>query len=182
MTGTPPGWDGLLEPGERILWQGRPAGRITASGLEWRRSLFGLLFFGFAVFWTYTAATTASTSHGPIGLVMSLFGLPFIMIGLNLVGASVIWRAWVLRHSWYTLTDRRAFIGIRMLGRRSLKSWPITAQSVLDLDEGPISTIWFASGRRRRGRRRGQSRIGFEQIADGREVLRLMRLVQKGTA
>ena len=55
MTTPPEGWEGILAPGETILWQARPSGAVMWSDLFGFQSAFGLLsghrrhFQGFAV-------------------------------------------------------------------------------------------------------------------------------------
>lgn len=176
----PEGWEGFLETGETVLWQGRSAGRVTFRGADPRQMLLGLAFFGFALFWTFTAFNAARGSNNPMEFLLPVFGLPFIVIGLRLSGGIEFWRAFVRRNSWYTLTSRRALVATRVLGRRALRSWPITSRTVIDLEQGPPDSIWFAEHRHRAGLSQKARRIGFEQINDGREVLRLMRQVQRG--
>lgn len=178
MNATPNGWEGLLAPGETILWQGRPSGQVTFAGLDARRTIFGLFFLGFALFWTFGAVSHTGEAPTPARLLFPLFGLLFIYQGAKLAGGDRIWQAYERRHSWYTLTSERAFIATELFGRRNLRSWPITSTTILDYEDGRTGSVFFAdrSGSFARGRR-----IGFEFIDDGREVLDLMRRVQRGT-
>ncbi len=172
MNGTDPqGWDGILEPGEEILWQGRPGGGISWAGLEPRKVLFGVVFSGFALFWSFKAATIRMQAPLPVRLLLPLFGLAFLYQGAKLAGADRIWQALQRRSSWYTLTNRRAFIATDLFGRKKLSSWPITAETVIDFVEGARSSLFFA--------REGSNRIGFERIEGGRELLGLMRKLQR---
>lgn len=174
---TPPaGWEGILHPGERILWQGRPSGKVSFAGLDPRRTLFGMVFFGFALFWTWTALTTDSAPI-PIRVIAPMIGLFFVVQGARLSGADRIWQAFVRQRSWYTLTSQRALIATEVFGRRNLMSWPITPRTVIDFVEGSEQSVLFADTG---GRFSGRRRIGFELIEDGREVLSLMRQVQRG--
>ena len=52
----PEGGRGLLDPGERILWQGRPDGRLHFELGKLPQALFGLAFVGFALFWMVMVA------------------------------------------------------------------------------------------------------------------------------
>ncbi|PRY24331.1 hypothetical protein CLV78_103197 [Aliiruegeria haliotis] len=175
MSDAPPGWDGLLDDGEEILWQGRPSGQVSFRGLEPGNVLTGLVMFGFAVFWI-SGAMRASIGDGNIfGIIFPLFGLPFLWVGFDKAGGKVLIDAYRRKRSWYTLTNRRAFIATEILGQRDRNSWPIHAGTVLDLEDGALQSIRFAD---RRKTARGQNRIGFELIPDGREVLGLMRQIQ----
>ncbi|MDV7141318.1 aspartate carbamoyltransferase catalytic subunit [Tropicimonas sp. TH_r6] len=167
----PQGWDGILEPGERVLWQGRPSGDISWAGLKPKKVLFGVIFSSFALFWTVKAITMPVEAPLPVRLLVPLVGLTLLFKGAKLAGADRIWRAITRRSSRYTLTDRRAFIATDLFGRRKLRSWPITAETVIDLVDGTRSSLFFA--------REGSERIGFEMIEDGRAVLSLMRTLQR---
>ena len=179
MNEVPTGWSDYLEPGERILWEGRPDGGVSCRGLDPKRTLFGLFFTAFALFWTLAAAANSNPRDGLLATFFPLFGLLFIWQGLRMAGATRLLDAFRRRHSWYTLTNRRAFIATDMFGRRDLQTWPIGSDSVLTLDEGPPDSVWFAERPGRRGRPRRPQPVGFERIADGGEVLRLMRQVQR---
>lgn len=71
----PPGWEGILEPGERILWQGQPDSGIRLDGFDLRRALPGLAMAAFALFWMWGAAQA-----NPF---LTLFGLIFLFLGLR---------------------------------------------------------------------------------------------------
>lgn len=64
--------------------------------------LFGVVFFGFAVFWFEGAAKQS-------GLTFALFGAPFVIVGLGLV-LSPFWHFFRGRQAIYALTDRRAVV------------------------------------------------------------------------
>jgi hypothetical protein len=179
MTAAPPGWEGILDPGERILWQGRPDGRIAVTGEGIVQSVFGVFFLGFALFWTGAAFWMTAGSGTPLDFLFPLFGLPFIAVGSYLVFGHWLWSAYARRHSWYTLTDRRAIIATAYFGKKALQSWPIAPDTRLDLIEGPPDTIWFAEWTTRTKNGTQRHRRGFERIEDGRRVLNLMRQVQR---
>lgn len=169
----PAGWEGILDPGERILWQGRPVPGIVWRPQQMVTFLFGLAFAGFALFWMLMAATA--------GGFFWMFGLIHFGVGLALSFGPIVWPAYMRRHTWYTLTDRRAFIATDapLLGRR-LKSYPIERGTVLSYDAGNPATIHFAHVMRRTKNGSSRSDIGFERIAEGPEVYGLMRQIQRG--
>lgn len=171
MNGIPEGWDGILDDGERILWQGRPDGAITLRAQNLIVMVFGLVFAGFALFWMIMASQT--------GGLFWMFGLVHFSVGAGIVFGAVGWNAFRRRRSWYTLTDRRAFVAtdLPLMGRR-LKSYPITADTVLVFEDGPLATVNFASATRRGKSGTYQVPVGFERIAEGREVYRMMRDIQ----
>lgn len=89
---------------------------------------------------------------------------------------------WRQRHSWSTLTDRKAFVATALppSGRR-LKSWPITRDTVLGIDAKTPKTIVFAREEVDSGGGVRHTDIGFERVADDQTVHRLIRGSQKGT-
>ncbi len=186
----PPGWEGLLEPGERILWQGRPDSRLVWADLLQVQTLFGLVFTGFALFWIASAARMGRGfgGGGPVDGVFPLFGLPFVAVGLYMVVGRIFWDAFVRRGLNYTLTDRTAFIAANLMGRRKLERYPVGPDMKLVLEEGTPGTVWFAekvthrpggwtgsgSNRSYRGPSTTREPIGFRRIETPREVYRLL--------
>lgn len=165
-------WAGILDDGETILWQGRPDGAVSLSVANVMTSLFGLAFAGFALFWMIMASQA--------GGFFWMFGLLHFSVGLGLAAGPIFWDAYRRRHTWYTLTSQRAFIATDLpLKGKSLDSYPITDDTPLSLVDGPPTTIYFAAGLRRgsNGKKR-HTKIGFERIAEGREVFRMMRQIQ----
>lgn len=166
------GWDGILDPGEKILWQGRPDG---AFAFDWGAVfplIFGLFFAGFALFWMVMASLA--------GGFFWMFGLLHFGVGIAIALGPVFWPTWRRRHTWYTLTDKRAFIAtdIPFKGKK-LDFYPIDAGTVFSFYDEDLATIHFAE-KITQTKKHGVSRtkIGFERIPDGRNVLRLMREVQ----
>lgn len=168
------GWDGILDDGETILWQGRPEGGFHLTAGRIFEALFGLAFAGFALVWMVLA------SNGPGGFWA--FGLIHFSVGIGVTLHALVWPGFRRRHTWYTLTDRRAFIATDLpIKGRSLKSFPITPDTVLQLEDGAPGTIWFAHEYRRTKKGSRRVDIGFERIDAAREVLRLMTGIQRGT-
>ena len=168
---TVPGWENILDTGETILWQGRPDGGIVLRSRNILTLIFGLFFAGFAVFWMIMAA------QGGGGFWM--FGLIHFSVGVGIAFSAIGWGAFLRRRSWYTLTDRRAFVAtdLPLVGKR-LKSYPITEETVLELVDGDLATVNFASITKRSKNGTRTVPIGFERIPDGRGVYRMMRDIQ----
>lgn len=179
----PEGWASYLDRGETLVWEGAPAGGIRVRPSDIPTSLFGLFFFGFAVFWVLMASSMSGPSTGGaidwIGSIFPLFGLPFVAIGAYLVAGRFLWGAYVRSQTRYALTNKRAIIARNASGR-TLKSYPITADTRLELEPGDLSTIWFAEEIRRGSKGSNYTvKKGFEYITDGEEVYRQMRRVQQ---
>ncbi len=188
----PEGWEGILLPGERILWQGRPDATADWSLLFHARSLFGLFFAGFAAFWIATAATmlsdTGSSSPSLLfRLLFPLFGVPFVLVGLGVIFGPLRADLAERRGAFYTLTDRAAFIATTRRGVRKLDRYPLDEGLRPVLEEGDPGTVWFGEkalatqrvwqgtgSARRYGGGTAVQRIGFRRVSDARQVYGLM--------
>ncbi|MBW6505297.1 MAG: aspartate carbamoyltransferase catalytic subunit [Rhodobacteraceae bacterium] len=168
----PGGWEGILDDGEAILWQGQPDGRFTFGLRDFVAGLFGFIFAGFALVWMVIAASA--------GGFFWAFGLIHFSVGAAIAVGGPVWRAYRLRRTWYTLTDRRAFIATDTLtGGRMLEAYPVTAETALTLLGENPGSVHFASVMRRINKRDRLVPIGFERIEDAPGVLALMRDIQK---
>jgi hypothetical protein len=95
-----------MRPGEKLVWAERPRpGALAHAGLT--TALFGIPFLAFALFWTFMAS--GATASGGIGVVFPMFGLPFIGVGLWLVGTP-LWAAQRAQSTIYAITDQRLVI------------------------------------------------------------------------
>ena len=169
------GWEGILDKDEKILWQGRPDAKVRLRLSKLAGFVFGLFFAGFALFWMVMASMA--------GGFFWMFGLLHFFVGLGVAFGALLGSSWRRKHSWYTLTDRRAFIATDLPFRgRSLKSYPITRETMLDFDGGDPATIHFNHELRRRKNGHTKVAVGFERIKDGAEVYRLMRGIQESLA
>lgn len=168
----PTGWEGILDDGEEILWQGRPDGAVRWKVGNFVTLIFGIFFAGFALFWMAMAAKG--------GGGMWMFGLIHFSAGIGIAFGPPFGSAYKRRHSWYTLTGNRAIIATDTPFRgRKLISYPITADTNLGFDNEPLATVTFAEEYRRGNKRSYTVDIGFEWIEDGAEVYGLMRDIQK---
>lgn len=166
-------WDHLLDPDEHIVWQGQPSGKVR---LEFD-SVFGVIFMAI---WSGIPALMILTNPSTALLVVPTF---FVCIGLYYFVGQHFWAAFQRRRTFYTLTNKRAFIGQRGLSGRTLDSFPITPDTALQLDEGRASAVWFATktGQRLLSNRR-EHPVGFERLSDPRAVYQLLRQTQRGAA
>jgi hypothetical protein len=110
-----------LEEKEKLLWSARPrshSGILPALPIV----LFGIPWTLFSLFWTAAASGILDgflpgqgarfAGEGPIQvgrIVFSVFGLPFILVGLFMLTAP-FWQLRRLKHTVYGITDRRAII------------------------------------------------------------------------
>lgn len=169
---TASGWEGILDPGETILWQGRPDTRIVFDATTIIMGVAGAAFAGFALFWMVMAAQG--------GGYFWIFGLIHFSVGFGIMLWGPLGQPFIRARTWYTLTDRRAFIATNLpLTGRKLHTYPIGPTTPITFQEdGERATIHFATQQRRTRRGLRNEDVGFERISDGRAVLSLIRQVQ----
>ncbi len=93
-------------PGEKVIWSGQPkASRFVLATIP--VVVMGLFATGFSIFWVVIAFL--GTRQGGFSLIFPLFGLPFVLIGVGMIG-SPLWAASKSRRIVYALTDRRLIL------------------------------------------------------------------------
>lgn len=186
--GLPPFWEGLLEPGERVLWAGRPRPGLGLSGPDGVFLLMGLVFLAFAVAAGVQAMRPDLPGGQGVGVLLGLLAALFGAAGVAfLVGPPLRARARSARIA-YVLTNRRAMV-LTAGAEPDLAAYAITPAMRLRLVPGRPGSVFFArdvaAGRggppRPGGGPRRPARIvevGFERIDDAEAVFRLMRRLQ----
>src|SRR5262245_23909973 len=107
-----------LAPGEVIRWLGQPVPR-SVPGIAWIPCIFAVPWTLFSLFWMAEAAGIFDRFNGFQGggplnkqrLIFSLFGLPFVLIGLGMLSSPLwIWRRLRRRaeRTAYVITNQRA--------------------------------------------------------------------------
>jgi hypothetical protein len=161
-------WDGILGEGEHIEWQGAPV-----QGLYWqlgRRETLGAVAAtaGGITLFAFTLGTSNSTL-GNTALVFLAWG----------VIAAVVYHArsfWDRRRTFYTLTNKRAFIATWHFGVQTLRAYPIATMRPLRLVDTRPGQVYFDHDTvRRKDRSTGTweehiVEVGFLNLADPREV------------
>jgi hypothetical protein len=120
--------------GERILWSGRPAQGLLFTARDAFLIPFSLLWGGFAVFWE-----TMALSKPNAELFMSLWGIPFVLLGLYFIVGRFLLDAWVRSGMLYAVTNRRILIS---------RSGPFSKFTALGLDRLPDASISESAGGR----------------------------------
>ena len=88
-----------MRSGEKLIWAERPIASVHARR-EKLTALFGVFFFGFSAFWTYTAANQGS---------FALVGVPLVVMGL----LTVLSPAWAYirgKRTVYAISNQRLLI------------------------------------------------------------------------
>lgn len=91
-------------PGERIAWTGQPGHGLHVVPGDMFLIPFSLIWCGFAVFCTFSAAKMGA----PVFFL--LWGMMFVCIGIYFVIGRFIVDAWIRRGMHYAVTDRRILI------------------------------------------------------------------------
>ncbi len=165
-----PEWRGLLAPGERILWQGAPQ-----RGLYW----------GEHVATAGIGGALALTMALLIGPEEPLLALAFVVLVAVAAAIPLLWGAFQRRHSFYTLTDRQAVVGLDLpvLGRR-LRRYPLDKDRAIRIERGPLSHVFFLRRREGYHNRHQFTEIGFKNLlpTEAEDVYRLLLNTAKGKA
>jgi len=158
-----------LRSGETALWVERPKpmARATSKVLLF---LFGIPFFGFAVFWTAMAGNF-STGDDSFSNFFPLFGIPFLVIGACLL-LSPVW-SYMEAKKWlyYAITDQRLMI-IRSFPRRKIESWEPADISRLERTSKPDGSgnVIFAEEIRQTQNGTSTKPRGFYGVPDAKRV------------
>jgi hypothetical protein len=172
----PAGWEGILSPGERILWQGRPNARFTLRGHS-----LALVFVG-GVF-TAVALLFIAVGIAVGDLIFALFPLIHLGAGLAMMIGPPLFGAHARRNTWYTLTDRRAVIATDFWPKgRDMALYDIGPDSPLRLIDRPFPGVHFAMHHHRTKTGTRVVPFGFDRITDAKQVFDLMQLIKQGKA
>ena len=162
-------WDGILREGEEILWQGAPDKRLRWDDVEERHilgALAALVLVGMVL------PVLVRTGAGSTALLVGIAtGVPAMLFAL---AEPLMGKPARRRRSFYTLTNRAAYIGLKG-ERRSVERYEIGPDMPLDvIGSGDRGTVIFHEewvGDEDGGHLR---RTGFEHIADAEHVFALM--------
>ena len=130
-------FDSILDPGEKLVWTGRPRQGMYLQSSDWVAVPFSLFWCGFVVFWEISALRGPARSGGG-SIVFPLFGIPFVLVGLYMLVGRFFHDAWVRRNTQYAVTDRRAIL----LG--GINSSRVTSLNLNNLRE--VSLVKHADG------------------------------------
>lgn len=160
---------GLLQPGERLLWEGAPEQGIRLQRSDWYTIPFSLVWCGILV--VALGRPMRVMAWNPFYSVMYL---PFVLAGLYLLIGRFFLRAWRLAGMRYGVTDKRVIIA----GRRETVFLMYGQITMLhkEFRRSGVGTIWFhrptyyGSGEHRRS----VPGVGFEEINDAERVCQLI--------
>jgi uncharacterized membrane protein YdbT with pleckstrin-like domain len=101
--------DKHLRANENVLWSGKPVKKafiLPALGAI----PFGLFFLGFSIFWMWGAASTGAPDF------FTLFGLPFVIIGLAIAFGPSVWQLMKYQNTEYMITNQRVITQTGAIG------------------------------------------------------------------
>jgi hypothetical protein len=176
---TPPPTAVPLPPGERLLWQGRPARTFALSLEDAVCAIGGLLLLAFSL------AMAIGLNPDPGLLPDRLLSPPVLTVpgiagGLWLFPIRLIHAARRRRTSRYALTTRAAYIHRDGLIGPRVTRFTLGPSDPVSMEAGPIGSVWL---REREIPTRFSSFTlyeGFEYIPDAEAVFRLAQAVQAG--
>jgi hypothetical protein len=160
-----------MQSGESLLWAGRPGSAALARSRQ-KFFWFGLLFFGFSVFWEVGGGLGHVAYPRPLLL---LWGIPFILVGAGLVLYAPA-SFWLARRMAYAVTNRRVLILQDFPRRRTESFWPtdLNLLEVTERADGRGDIIFRQRVVRREEGGSETLRDGFFGIAAVREVAGLI--------
>ncbi len=167
------GWDTILFPGERVIWQGQPDSRIQWRGPGLPFAFFGLAFAGFALFWMVNAFVAGG---------FWIFGLFQFFTGVLVALAPLLLGPFIARRTWYSLSSRRAFFASDMpFSGKTLLALDLRPSLSVEFDGQSPGTISFHARAEPIVGNQFDSAPAFALIPDARKVYGLIRDIQKGS-
>ncbi len=138
MTG-PDAWDDILLKDEDILWQGAPDDRFFIHKSRWQTVFTSIVFLLAGSFFLIMSAWTGTET-----LLFLILPLAFILFPLYLLWRHVYRPNHVRKHTFYTLTNKRAILGIALPNKEpSLKFYDLSPYDRYEFEDGPTGSIIF---------------------------------------
>lgn len=164
-----PSWDGILQDGEELLWQGRS--RPHHETPFW----LSAAIYGAAM--CLSVGIDAALGADRFGAYGTVFIFLVLATAITLIRPGRFWRR--QKPHFYSLSNRRAFRGeIGPSGDYRLVSWPISPETSFRLTDGHPPSIRFYEGRHASGRRPRYHEV-FEAVPDAKKVYKLLESIQK---
>ena len=131
---------------ERVYWAGRPNPSVIFHSDDWSAIPFTLVWTGFFVFWEAQALgiwhSTAKPS--PPNTFIVLWGIPFLLIGQYMVWGRFFVDAWLKRHTFYAVTNRRVLILQEGWKRKTQFSF-LESIPEISREGDDVGTLWLGT-------------------------------------
>jgi hypothetical protein len=136
-------FDEHLVAGEKVLWVGRPDPAKRFSKSDRVAVPFSLMWGGFAIFWETVAIA------GGAGF-FTLFGVPFVALGLYMMVGRFVYKARVKRRTWFAVTNKRVLKLVRRKNGDTMEALFLDSIPVVNRDVGAdgSGSVIFGSGNR----------------------------------
>lgn len=175
VTNTPSGWEDIFEPGEVLLWQGRPDPSFAWQKRHILPAALGISVACLGLIWIF---------YTPLGNGYTIIlGIILLLLAAFLAIAPPVMAMMVRKATWYSLSNKRGFIAMHreQVGRK-LSAYVIEPDFDIKFDGREPSTIMFAIETRQPGNAAYIAKISFDRIAEGQKVYDMMRSIQGGKA
>jgi hypothetical protein len=162
-----------LNAGEKLLWSGQPRRGVRLRPADAMLIPFSFLWGGFALFWEL------SVIRGDAPLFFTLWGVPFVLMGLHLIVGRFFVDAWQRARTYYGVTTERVLIASGLF-QRQVKSLSLRGLAEITITERSdrSGTITFGTIPAMYGWLRGSSWPGLgKQLAPSFEMIENVRQV-----
>ena len=146
-----------LRNGEYIVWRGQPEKGNYLSPQDIFMIPFSIVWCGFAVFWFLSA------SQSGVG-IMSLFGIPFVALGLYMVFGRFLHAAYMRDKTQYVITNKKLII--KKGNRITIYTKSDLPRMTLHIHKNGNGTISFSEMTYGYGRRRYSHYFALENLRD----------------
>ncbi|MFZ6640283.1 hypothetical protein ACO0LL_11110 [Undibacterium sp. TC4M20W] len=168
---------------ERLLWSGQPRQGIMFQVTDLFMVPFSLLWGGFALFWEYNVITSGAP------LFFCLWGIPFVLIGLHMIGGRFFLEARQRAGTYYAVTSERILIvsGLFNSNLKSLDLKNLGEISLAEAKEGegsivfgnnPLATL-FGGLSGLPGKINAKTMTQFQSIAEAKQVFELIHQAKR---
>ncbi|MEO0763854.1 MAG: hypothetical protein AAFZ09_18955 [Pseudomonadota bacterium] len=163
-----------IDPGETLVWSGRPMMRPLVEGHEIILPLVNLLLAGavFQALGTGIVEGVAGRTEPMRALLFSMM-VAFVALAVWSPVRTILRR----RRSYYGVTNRRAML-LETGPGGAFRSFPLSWDQIVNVRFGARVSVIFESTRAAPFERE----VGFEQLSDGMAVYRLIRQIQSQNA
>ncbi len=136
-----------LSSGERLIWSGTPGQGVRLRPADALMIPFSLAWGGFAIFWEYSVLhipAAPNKAGAGVDAFMTLWGIPFVLIGLYLIVGRFFVDAYQRARTRYAVTDQRVLIVTRLWNKdvKSIALRTLGEMSLRELADGS-GTITF---------------------------------------
>jgi len=174
-----------LDPGEHLLWSGRPRQGVMFRGADALLLPIGLVWLSLAIAWEvvlFVGEPDVPDQFDLWDIGFVFWGIPFVLAGLYFVFGRFVTDAQLRAGTIYGLTDHRVLVLHEEKNRRQLRTLALNALGAMHLTERKDGrgTISFGVGSFGAGGL--YNPLAFEGIDQARAVLQRIRDAQRAAS